>query len=235
MSGTEDNEGLKHNNESLGYTQAKGCGCPLPGSPAETSRPMATLPNIFFSAYAAFVIFSIIRNVVAAQRPESLGTVIGYMAMLFIPFAAVAVYNLARSNEKLIGKASVGITAFFLIFSMVVELESASKNRQRLAEAQGMVNALSAQRGAVPNDVPDAFPPSVVTNKGKLAVPLKGSISVKMDSEPMKTVELVDPAIAHVSTVSPYELQVMGLKKGTTSLSIKDRGGYRFAYEVNVE
>jgi len=235
MSGTEDSKGLKQNKDGIGNAQAKGSGGPLPGSPPETIRPMSSLPNVFFLAYAAFVIFNIIRNAMADQRTESLGTVIGYMAMLFIPFAAVAVYNLARGNEKLFGKASVVITAFFLIFSMVVELGNASKTRSRLTETEGMVKVLIGQRTAVPNYVPDAAPPAIESREGKLEVPLKGSISVKMDSEPMKTVELVNPAIARVATVSPYELQVMGLKKGATSLSITDRAGYKFAYEVNVE
>jgi hypothetical protein len=208
---------------------------PASGEPPEASKPIASPPNLFFLAYLVFLLFNIIRNTTGEVRHESLVTIIGYIAMLFIPFAAVAAYNLVKADTKVIGKTSIGITAFFLIFSMVVELENAANTRQRLNECQGMVKALGAQQAAAPNYLPAVAPPSVVSRESKLAVPVKGSVSLKMDSEPMKTVFLVNPAIARVATISPYELRVMGVKKGVTSLSIKDRAGYKFAYEIYVE
>ncbi len=231
MAGIENTVWSKPDTPGGGNPQAKDS-----GNPPETSTLISSLPNLFFLAYLVFLLFNIIRNTAAEVRHESLGMIIGYIAMLFIPFAVVAAYNLVKANTKIIGKASIGITAFFLLFSMVVELENAANTRQRLNECQGMVNALNAQRAAVPNYVPEsAVPPSVVSRESRLAVPVKGSVSLKMDSEPMKTVFLVNPAVARVATISPYELRVMGVKKGVTSLSIQDRAGYKFAYEVNVE
>ncbi len=204
-------------------------------NPPEASKPITSPPNLLFFGYLVFLIFNIIRNTTAAVTHYSLGTIIGYIAMLFIPFAVVAAYNLVTGHERAIGKASIGITAFFLIFSMVVELEIAWNTKQKMNECQSMVNALNAQREAAQNYVPAAAMPSVVSRESKLAVPVKGSVNLKMDSEPMKTVVLVNPAIARVATLSPYELRVMGMKKGVTTLSIQDRAGYKFAYEVNVQ
>lgn len=218
------------------------------GGLLDSLKPLTSLPNTLFIAYSVFVAFNAIRNPIAFFRPESVWVVIGYMAMFFLPLAAVAVYNASREKVRATSNISVAVTVFFIVFSMVAELHNETRNRQRMVERElAVLNAQqAAQQAAAPYIDNSPIPPTIMSGdgrvsdgvsikEGRLFVPLKDSISLQMSAEPMKTVTLADPAIASVVAVSPYELHVTGKGKGQTSLNILDRAGYKFAYTVDVE
>jgi hypothetical protein len=229
-------------------TQAQKSGGSFSKGLLDSLKPLTSLPNTLFIAYAVFVAFNAIRNPIAVFRPESAWSVIGYMAMFFLPLAAVAVYNASREKVRATGNISVAVTVFFIVFSMVAELHNETRNRQRMVERElAVLNAQRAtQQAAAPYINNSPIPPTIMSRDGsvsagvsikdgKLAVPFNDYISLQMSAEPMKTVTLADPAIASVVAVSPYELHVTGKGKGQTSLSILDSAGYKFAYTVDVE
>jgi hypothetical protein len=100
----------------------------------DSLKPLTSLPNTLFIAYAVFVAFNAIRNPMAVFRPESAGAVIVYISMFFLPLAAVAVYNASRKKVRAAGNVSVAVTTFFIVFSMVAELHYETTNRQRMVE-----------------------------------------------------------------------------------------------------
>lgn len=248
MADAEHGEGLEQDTEHGDTGKGPKSGKDVTEGILDNLKPLASLPNTLFIAYAVFVAFNTIRNPIAVFSPESAGAVIEYMAMFFLPLAAVAAYNASREKVRATGNISVAVTVFFIVFSMVAELHNETRNRQRMVDRElAVLNAQrAAQQAAAPFINPSPTPPTILPrdgsvsddvsiNDGRLAVPLEDSISLQMSAEPMKTVMLADPAIASVVAVSPYELQVTGKGKGQTSLSIWDRAGYKFAYTVDVE
>lgn len=72
------------------------------------------------------------------------------------------------------------------------------------------------------------------SSKSKLFIAAGGSISITMDAKPMKKVYLVDPKIADIRVLTPYNLEVTGKSKGVTSLKIWDTAGNKVVYTVIV-
>lgn len=248
MADAEHGGGLEQRMGNGGTGQNQKSGGPVTEGLLDNLKPLTSLPNTLFIAYAVFVAFNAIRSPIAVFRPESAGAVFEYMAMFFFPLAAVAFYNVSRITVRAAGNLSVAVTVFFIVFSMVAELHNETTNRQRMVERElAVLNAQrAAQKAAAPYINYGPTPPTIMSSEGRvsdgvsikdgrLAVPLKDSISLQMSAEPMKTVMVADPAIASVVAVSPYELHITGKGKGETSLSIWDRTGYRFAYTVDVK